>query len=133
MKKKIIISIVFIFMLVGASFLSAKYSMHYTENLLNVIYSEKLADIQASLSFNHLRNYKKIQQHLENGCNQAAIEHLKHYQESQVSLIHHNYINEEKTYIDKMNYILRKDPEIYKEIKEYKDVPNKSWTVPNCN
>lgn len=89
-----------------------------------------LGEVQTTLQFNHLLEYRKLEGLLRAGCSDGALTELTQDIDMQMGLIvdlHRKYAS---SWTDK--YMLERDPAIISDLAAFKSAYDGSWPAPVC-
>jgi hypothetical protein len=89
-----------------------------------------LGEVQTTLQFNHLLEYRKLQRLLRAGCSDGALTELTQDLNMQMGLIADLHKQYASSWADK--YMLERDPAIINELTTFKSAYDGTWPAPVC-
>lgn len=89
-----------------------------------------LGEIQTTLQFNHLLEYRKLEELLRAGCSDGALTELSNDVGMQMGLVVDLHKKYASSWADK--YMLERDPKIITDLATFKSAYGGSWPAPVC-
>lgn len=113
-----------VFIVIVLSFFAG---MHFSK----IGIARSVGQLQAELSYGHLKHYKDLQSDLRSNCKPRAESRLE-FMINEQKMLMAEYV--QKNHDEKFeNYVNKRDKDLVAELRTYNVDWDKEWTLPDCN